>query len=84
MPGTGRVPQWIAANGDPRMPGADVLRWIEDIPFSETRNYVQRVIENAMVYDHDAPATREPLAARPGLLLSWARTRCAGCMRSER
>ncbi len=49
--GPGRVPQWIAANGDPRLPGADVVRWIEEIPFSETRNYVQRVIENAVVYD---------------------------------
>ncbi|HTU11024.1 MAG TPA: lytic transglycosylase domain-containing protein [Allosphingosinicella sp.] len=49
--GIGRVPQWIAANGDPRLPGADMLRWIEEIPFSETRNYVQRVVENAMVYD---------------------------------
>ena len=49
--GQGRVPQWIARNGDPRMSGVDMLRWIEDIPFSETRNYVQRVVENAMVYD---------------------------------
>jgi soluble lytic murein transglycosylase len=49
--GPGRVPQWIALNGDPRMPGTDVVEWIENIPFSETRNYVQRVIENAMVYD---------------------------------
>lgn len=48
--GAGRVPQWIARNGDPRM-GGDMLRWIEDIPFSETRNYVQRVVENAFVYD---------------------------------
>jgi soluble lytic murein transglycosylase len=28
-----------------------MLRWIEEIPFSETRGYVQRVVENAMVYD---------------------------------
>ena len=49
--GPGRVPQWIRANGDPRMPGTDVVEWIESIPFSETRNYVQRVVENAMVYD---------------------------------
>jgi soluble lytic murein transglycosylase len=49
--GPGRVPQWIRANGDPRMSGIDVVEWIESIPFSETRNYVQRVIENAMVYD---------------------------------
>ncbi|HEY0114938.1 MAG TPA: lytic transglycosylase domain-containing protein [Allosphingosinicella sp.] len=49
--GAGRVPQWIARNGDFRTGGVDVVEWIENIPFSETRNYVQRVIENAMVYD---------------------------------
>jgi soluble lytic murein transglycosylase len=49
--GIGRVPQWIAANGDPRMTGTDMARWIEEIPFAETRAYVQRVVENAMVYD---------------------------------
>lgn len=49
--GPGRVPQWIQRNGDPRLPDADVLDWIENIPFSETRNYVQRVVENAMIYD---------------------------------
>jgi len=49
--GAGRVPQWIARNGDPRFGGVDVVDWIENIPFSETRNYVQRVVENAMVYD---------------------------------
>jgi len=45
------VPQWIARNGDPRTPGTDVIDWIEDVPFAETRNYIQRVIENAIVYD---------------------------------
>ena len=64
--GAGRVPQWIARNGDPRMPGGDMLRWIEDIPFSETRNYVQRVVENAFVYDLMNPQG-QPLAG-PGLL----------------
>jgi peptidoglycan lytic transglycosylase len=49
--GSGNVRRWIASNGDPRMPGADVVRWIEEIPFAETRNYVQRVLENAVVYD---------------------------------
>jgi soluble lytic murein transglycosylase len=49
--GAGRVPQWIARNGDFRTGGVDVVEWIENIPFSETRNYVQRVVENAMVYD---------------------------------
>jgi soluble lytic murein transglycosylase len=49
--GSGNVRRWIAANGDPRLPGADMVRWIEEIPISETRNYVQRVLENAVVYD---------------------------------
>lgn len=49
--GAGNVSRWIAQNGDPRLPGADVVRWIEDIPFTETRNYVQRVLENMVVYD---------------------------------
>ncbi len=48
--GPGNVNRWIRTMGDPRN-GADVLDWIESIPFSETRNYVQRVLENAVVYD---------------------------------
>jgi soluble lytic murein transglycosylase len=53
--GAGRVPQWIARNGDFRNGNVDVVEWIESIPFSETRNYVQRVVENAMVYDLMSP-----------------------------
>jgi len=49
--GSGNVRRWLAANGDPRSRGVDVVQWIESIPFSETRNYVQRVVENAVVYD---------------------------------
>ena len=49
--GPGNVNRWIASNGDPRLPGADMLRWIEQIPLFETRNYVQRVLENAVVYE---------------------------------
>lgn len=49
--GPGNVNKWIAANGDPRVGGADMLRWIEQIPIFETRNYVQRVLENAVVYE---------------------------------
>jgi soluble lytic murein transglycosylase len=49
--GPGNVNKWIAANGDPRIAGADVIGWIERIPLSETRNYVQRVLENAVIYD---------------------------------
>jgi soluble lytic murein transglycosylase len=54
--GPGNVNKWLAANGDPRMAGADVLKWIESIPIYETRNYVQRVLENAVVYDAMDPA----------------------------
>ena len=49
--GAGNVRKWVAQNGDPRLPGADMVKWIEEIPFSETRNYVQRVLENTVVYD---------------------------------
>jgi soluble lytic murein transglycosylase len=49
--GAGNVQRWIRENGDPRTPGVDMIEWIEKIPFFETRNYVQRVIENAVVYD---------------------------------
>ena len=38
--------------GDPRDPQVDVVDWIEMIPFSETRNYVQRVMESVEVYRH--------------------------------
>ena len=48
--GPGNVNKWLAANGDPRVTG-DILGWIEAIPLSETRGYVQRVLENAVVYD---------------------------------
>ncbi len=49
--GPGNVNKWLAANGDPRQGTADIVDWIEAIPISETRNYVQRVLENAVVYD---------------------------------
>ncbi|MBR1156367.1 lytic transglycosylase domain-containing protein [Bradyrhizobium sp. JYMT SZCCT0428] len=48
--GRGRVRDWIKAYGDPRDPKVDPVDWVERIPFSETRNYVQRVIENLAVY----------------------------------
>ena len=48
--GAGNVRKWIATYGDPRNPTVDVVDWIEAIPFAETRNYVQRVIENIEVY----------------------------------
>ncbi len=48
--GPNRVDQWIGDYGDPRLPGTDMIDWIETIPFSETRNYVQRVLEALWVY----------------------------------
>ncbi|MGE3900155.1 MAG: transglycosylase SLT domain-containing protein [Variibacter sp.] len=48
--GRGRVREWIGRFGDPRDPRVDPIDWVERIPFSETRNYVQRVMENAQVY----------------------------------
>lgn len=49
--GPGNVNKWLRANGDPRTPGVDILDWVEQIPIFETKNYVQRVLENAVVYD---------------------------------
>ena len=48
--GRGRVKEWVARFGDPRDPKVDPIDWVERIPFSETRNYVQRVLENVQVY----------------------------------
>jgi soluble lytic murein transglycosylase len=48
--GRGRVRDWLRAYGDPRDPRVDAVDWVERIPLSETRNYVQRVIENLAVY----------------------------------
>jgi soluble lytic murein transglycosylase len=48
--GRGRVQEWIARFGDPRDPKVDPVDWVERIPFMETRNYVQRVMENMQVY----------------------------------
>jgi soluble lytic murein transglycosylase len=48
--GRGRVKEWIDKYGDPRDSGVDPVDWVERIPFAETRNYVQRIIENIQVY----------------------------------
>ena len=53
--GAGNVRKWVRAYGDPRSPGVDTLRWIEQIPFTETKGYVQRVMENTVVYDRLNP-----------------------------
>ncbi|RAK56362.1 lytic transglycosylase domain-containing protein [Phenylobacterium soli] len=48
--GPGRPAQWVSWCGDPRGGSTDPVDFIECIPFSETRNYVMRVMENTQVY----------------------------------
>tara|TARA_R110002095_G_scaffold214833_1_gene207660 strand:- start:8596 stop:10755 length:2160 start_codon:yes stop_codon:yes gene_type:complete len=60
--GPSNVRRWLKEWGDPRAGDIDMIDWIEFIPFSETRNYVQRVIENLQVY-------RERLARDEGSVL---------------
>ena len=48
--GPGRAHRWARQNGSPRKKAIDTIDWIEMIPFKETRNYVQRVLENLQVY----------------------------------
>ena len=48
--GPGNVSKWLDTYGDPRSPTTDPIDWIESIPFGETRNYVQRVLDNMEVY----------------------------------
>ncbi|MBS0255414.1 MAG: lytic transglycosylase domain-containing protein [Proteobacteria bacterium] len=49
--GPGNVNKWLRAYGDPRTGNIDWLDWIERLPFYETRGYITRVIENAVVYE---------------------------------
>jgi soluble lytic murein transglycosylase len=53
--GSGNVRKWINRYGDPRGQ-VDMLKWIEAIPYVETKAYVQRVIENSVVYDSMRPS----------------------------
>jgi len=65
--GPGRAREWINDWGDPRRPGTDVVDWIELIPISETRNYVQRVLENVQVYRHRLAGAPTPIAIEQDL-----------------
>jgi soluble lytic murein transglycosylase len=65
--GPGNVRKWLAANGDPRSPATDPIDWIESIPFNETRNYVQRVLENAQIYRNRLSGRDQPLRILPDL-----------------
>jgi len=48
--GPSRAWRWVKTFGDPRQSIDAAIDWIEMIPFTETRNYVQRVLENITVY----------------------------------
>lgn len=64
--GAGNVRKWIALNGDPRGAGtAELIDWVEMIPITETRDYVQRVTENGVVYSLLEPTrpSARPLAS---------------------
>jgi soluble lytic murein transglycosylase len=63
--GPGNVNKWLNANGDPRTGSVGILEWIERIPIFETRNYVQRVLENAVVYDLQNPDKATKKSATP-------------------
>ncbi|GAB4125525.1 MAG: lytic transglycosylase domain-containing protein [Rhodothalassiaceae bacterium] len=77
--GPGAVDRWLADYGDPRLAGVDPIDWIELVPYGETRNYIQRVIEAAPLYGlrvaGDAPSRlrdfmalgRDPETIKPGL-----------------
>ena len=60
--GAGNVRKWVNTYGDPRSQ-VDVLKWIEAIPYTETRAYVQRVIENSVVYDSLRSANQQQQTA---------------------
>ncbi len=59
--GPGRVREWLATYGDPRTAEVDAVEWIETIPFSETRNYVMRVLESLHVYRARLSGETEPI-----------------------
>jgi soluble lytic murein transglycosylase len=59
--GAGNVRKWVNSYGDPRG-NVDIVSWIEKIPFEETRGYVQRVLENSVVYDRLNPTLPGPQA----------------------
>ena len=60
--GPSKVADWVRTYGDPRDPKVDPIDWVERIPYTETRNYVQRVMENVQVY-------RTRLNSRSALLI---------------
>ncbi len=63
--GPHRVRTWLRQFGDPRRGGVEMVDWVESIPFNETRNYVQRVLEATAVYRLLLEPEAEPLPIEP-------------------
>lgn len=62
--GPRRVSEWVAEYGDPRSAKVDPIDWVESIPFQETRQYVQKVLQNTQVYRARlAPGTMRAMTA---------------------
>jgi len=62
--GPAKVNRWLADNGDPRTGKPEMLDWIELIPYGETRNYVQRVLESVTIYSARRHETGTALLAQ--------------------
>jgi soluble lytic murein transglycosylase len=73
--GPGRVRSWMREFGDPRRGEVDMLDWIEQVPFTETRNYIQRVLEGVHVYRARLKAPLMIASARPSD--TWCLYGCA-------
>jgi soluble lytic murein transglycosylase len=62
--GPRRAKEWVETYGDPRGGKVDPIDWVEMIPFTETRNYVQKVMQNIQVYrSRLAPETMRPMSS---------------------
>lgn len=82
--GPHRASRWIKEFGDPRDPGVDPIDWIEHIPFDETRNYVQRILESLSIYrlllaDGRTTPTAHPLPAGDPFA-SWGHNTPSCCL----
>ena len=72
--GPSRVESWLATYGDPRSGEVDPIDWIELVPFAETRNYIQRVLESAEVYRHRLKGSPDPADGREAAAAAVTRT----------
>ncbi len=62
--GPRRSREWVEEYGDPRSGQVDAIDWVESIPFQETRQYVQKVLQNTHIYrSRLAPETVRPMTA---------------------